>query len=559
MKLTSKSILPYFLILIGLGLNVILTGQESTTSNLHKSTKKYITPVYMHNNKLLEADYVRKYIDLDTIKLLDHVGKVMISNNEISYKENTADALFKGRIPNDVLKNLFYQDGSWTYDNILDRARNDMTDADYQRFSVSAGGIRAGAGRKFYNAVLKSNFIIIYSVEDVHTQEEAYDRIDRANKQREKKERESKHIPEEKKYKYKPAERTHAGFRASMKAQLYRIVLKDEDIVNFENHIYGVDGDNTDEVKFIRLRNYKSKVIKVASRQKNVAKVQEKKYALRKKYNLDYYFKAMLNPKEFEGLSNQMINVSEDFQVATTIFETKKGIQAKIGKKEGLERNGRFYVYEYVQNESGKTEKMRIGAIRAKRPAKNEGLAIGNTKPTKFYQIQGRKLGKGMMLEENKNWGSFGAGYGPDGFYLHAAKYSSYVNAGLWGFDFQNNNQTRFDSVDIGMQTFSLFFKKEFHFIPNIALGADVGVFYEASSFQSDNYSEIFVEDEDDNNNLNYRLGASLNYYLTPKYKIFASYLYLPGSLEYSTFKPGAMFEIDRNDHRYFFGITLEF
>jgi len=92
----------------------------------------------------------------------------------------------------------------------------------------------------------------------------------------------------------------------------------------------------------------------------------------------------MLNPKEFEGLSNQMINVSEDFQVATTIFETKKGIQAKIGKKEGLERNGRFYVYEYVQNESGKTEKMRIGAIRAKRPAKNEGLAIGNTKPTKL-------------------------------------------------------------------------------------------------------------------------------------------------------------------------------
>jgi len=80
--------------------------------------------------------------------------------------------------------------------------------------------------------------------------------------------------------------------------------------------------------------------------------VQEKKYALRKKYNLDYYFKAMLNPKEFEGLSNQMINVSEDFQVATTIFETKKGIQAKIGKKEGLERNGRFYVYEYVQNSS---------------------------------------------------------------------------------------------------------------------------------------------------------------------------------------------------------------
>jgi hypothetical protein len=89
---------------------------------------------------------------------------------------------------------------------------------------------------------------------------------------------------------------------------------------------------------------------------------------------------------------------SDDFKVKTPIYATSP-IRAKIGTKEGVTVNQRYFVYENEADTTGKVRLKRKGVVVASsRIAQNETIATGNSSTTTFHQIHGGKLEEGMNL-----------------------------------------------------------------------------------------------------------------------------------------------------------------
>lgn len=96
----------------------------------------------------------------------------------------------------------------------------------------------------------------------------------------------------------------------------------------------------------------------------------------------------------------------EDFMVKTTIYQVRP-IRAKIGKKEGLRCDNRYFAYEYVYDEKTNTTKPRFrGVIRATSSiVDNRQVAKGDMPTSKFYQTSGRRLRTGYLLRQQNDYG----------------------------------------------------------------------------------------------------------------------------------------------------------
>jgi len=104
----------------------------------------------------------------------------------------------------------------------------------------------------------------------------------------------------------------------------------------------------------------------------------------------------------------------EDFRVKTTIEQTHP-LRAKIGKKEGVKTDNRYFAYEYVYNEKTNTTKQRYrGVVRATAQiVDNKEIATGNMGTTKFYQTAGKRLKTGYLLQQRNDAGiEISIGYG---------------------------------------------------------------------------------------------------------------------------------------------------
>lgn len=127
--------------------------------------------------------------------------------------------------------------------------------------------------------------------------------------------------------------------------------------------------------------------------------------------------------------TNALFNIDKDlepFRVKVNVSGTHP-IRSKIGKKEGLHADQRFYVYEYVwSDKSGTAEQHRKAVIRATgKIADNRTIATGASPESNFYQVYGGTVRQGMLIQQRNDFGiSAVSGYelgGIGGF-----------NAGLW-------------------------------------------------------------------------------------------------------------------------------
>lgn len=109
-----------------------------------------------------------------------------------------------------------------------------------------------------------------------------------------------------------------------------------------------------------------------------------------------------------KGLEECMYNIEkgiEDLRVKTALYQTNP-LRAKIGKKEGLAVDHRYFVYEYVYNEKLKsTDPVRRSVIRAKKIADNRNIATGSSEMSTFYQVAGGHLEKGFTLQQRNDAG----------------------------------------------------------------------------------------------------------------------------------------------------------
>ncbi|MEI8006209.1 MAG: hypothetical protein WCI48_08375 [Bacteroidota bacterium] len=118
----------------------------------------------------------------------------------------------------------------------------------------------------------------------------------------------------------------------------------------------------------------------------------------------------------------------EDFRVKVPIAEVHP-IRVKIGRKEGLRVDHRYYVYEAVQTDAGIKMKRR-GIIRAtSKIANNREVSSGATSSemmSKFYQVAGRRLDVGMRLQQRND---IGIGINLGGFF-QTTDFSNFMISG---------------------------------------------------------------------------------------------------------------------------------
>lgn len=93
----------------------------------------------------------------------------------------------------------------------------------------------------------------------------------------------------------------------------------------------------------------------------------------------------------------------EDFKPKAPILATSP-ILIKVGKKESVSKGQRWEVLENMEK-GDTTILVHRGYIRASKVVDNRGVATGNTTPSKFYQIQGKKLDEGMLAIWNDDLG----------------------------------------------------------------------------------------------------------------------------------------------------------
>ena len=95
----------------------------------------------------------------------------------------------------------------------------------------------------------------------------------------------------------------------------------------------------------------------------------------------------------------------EDFRVKTPVYSVDP-IAAKIGKKESLRTDQRYFVLEYQMNRKGETVTKRKGVVRAKHVIDNRKVATGqSTDVSTFYQIGGHRVDPGMLMQQRNDLG----------------------------------------------------------------------------------------------------------------------------------------------------------
>ncbi len=515
--------------------------------------------------------YYNKYFDYNKLSYPSRINYIRINDPLLKKRgSNVAELLNVNKIPQQIFYKLFSVNDQFSLDNISRLAKNNMTDAEAIQFSATSVGVKGSAERAYFYDVLSNNYVCITSVYDVHTQEEEYNRIDKRNLKRERREARDNSIKPANKYKFRPVVRNKTGYLCQISLQMYKIKLdSDEAIAKFEKAIF--EGEKTDADKLNAIMNYNYPIgATKLSTSVSAKSVDYKETAKRKGYGADYFLSNLFKFRDIDKKIDKMLKEDKTFVTKESVYNTQNGIQAKIGTKEGLETNLRFLVYEQVIDKKGKKKAKKVGAVRVKgKPANNRGIASGHTKPSNFYQIQGKKIHKGMMLVEKNTNMNIGFGYG-NGFFNFEFAYLPNMMTSTWIFVKIEGGNVPLEEKEVNTFYYVAGLKKDLHFAQNFYLQLNAAVGYESAKFTKDyeEYNEIYQiapEDKDlkdmGRSNLGFVIGSKLGMYISSGVNIYAGIENSSFSYPEESIFSGGVYKsvvLDRHPTRLQFGINFE-
>ena len=134
------------------------------------------------------------------------------------------------------------------------------------------------------------------------------------------------------------------------------------------------------------------------------------------------------------NILNQMTYQIADFKVKAQVYKTKP-LAVKIGKKEGLGYDQRYFVFENQQTRSGDQYSKRIGVIKSMSVSDNRTVTSGETEPSYFYQVAGGKIDNmGMFVEQRIDAGlNLFLGYQQDGLSGLDGRVEYYIGRLMYG------------------------------------------------------------------------------------------------------------------------------
>ena len=287
------------------------------------------------------------------------------------------------------------KNGDFNTDLIGERGTFSATDADVLSNKAAAVNRIQDMGEQ----LIDKTYAIVYTISDVKTMEEVYNATDAAGA---------------KVKDYKPVERKLEGYQLGFTASLYKLNFGKEACENFYN-VYWSDVKNHNDKNVQAWGSATFPLTFVLDVEGTTSSTQPiDRNAIEYKLSPPKTMEELLaiTPSDIqESAIKKMSKKVEDFRVKAPIFE-EKPLSAKLGSKEGLYIDERFFAYEIEQDENGNQVKKRKGVARVKRVINNDTIATGETKPSIFQQQGGKKLYQGMLLEAQEDIGiSIYAGY----------------------------------------------------------------------------------------------------------------------------------------------------
>lgn len=305
------------------------------------------------------------------------------------YDSIVRSRLNNSKVPHRIVDTLFSADkkGRYSMDLLLKRAKYNLTDAQAKRLQSSSKGLEGSVqDKKWVDKILTSNYILGFYFHDVTSMEDHY---------------KNEGVSED--------ARTHVGYKAMVSAYLFRIDLNDSVQKVFYNNCWADESSSQEELAEARkardqmdypLELVRSYRFPVNSKELGQDPSDEKKKDL------------------FYGLSREAMKIAtntiekdvESFKVRSNLYDYKGPllpfVYSKIGTKQGLQPDDRYFVYEYVADGDGGVEQKRKGVIRATRKvAVNDTGRSDSNEMSRFVQTAGWDLGKWMLMEQRPEYG----------------------------------------------------------------------------------------------------------------------------------------------------------
>jgi len=300
-------------------------------------------------------------------------------------------ALYNAKIPHLVISRWFdrEEDGSFGVKTLAERGVYNATDND---LLVATASKRGTAGLMDMGMGLVDNsYIILLDFAELLSMAEIYERDS---------------IP--------ATDRTMNGFTAKMNAYVFKLDFSEPVAANFYQNLWISENSENKAEKREMFENTRFPLIHINTFTEEVVVSQlnsGQKYAPTVQRTPQQLMKSLMETGFGQSLL-KLENTNEDFRVKGMVFDVNP-IAVKIGRKEGLKFDQRYFVYENRQDRRGNVYSKRKGVIRSMSVANNIGLADGASEPSLFYQVAGGKIDNMGMFVEQKNASGFNlfAGY----------------------------------------------------------------------------------------------------------------------------------------------------
>ena len=339
------------------------------------------------------------------------------------------NTIINNHYSNDIVAKWFARkdDGTLDMTVVHKRGQYNATDQDALKAQASKLGMAKlkDAGQQLVN----NSYIMVLSYKDIITMKEYYDRKDKRRRA----------IANKTKKKFNPVKRIKNGFKGKVTAYLYKIDFNDSvyGILYDQLWIYDDDDAATKQNKKELFDNNKfplkfvMKVIGTADgSQFNKGQI----LAPKVQKTRDELFQQLIST----GGDNAIFMIErkyEPFRVKVPVF-TAKPIGAKVGLKEGLKFDQRYFVLEYRMNDKNEMITKRRAVVRSKKIIDNRKMATGHsTETSKFYQVAGHRVDEGMLMQQRNDYGiglSLGYASGEIGGVTGKLEYN--VSTLLWSF-----------------------------------------------------------------------------------------------------------------------------
>jgi hypothetical protein len=263
-------------------------------------------------------------------------------------------------------------------DELISRVEYNLNDAVVSRLKKTVRGVSTARDEAWIETIVRNNYVLVLEVREVLSIDEFYDRQELG----------STVAAVLSGGGAATIKRSNEGYFAKVTAHVFHIQLDEAAYARFWEYW---ENDSKHRAYDYPIQHVLSETVWVDGTQSKSAG----DYSDLNQLLLDKGTQRLLN-----HLGKDYFPLAQKVPISNT-----RPIRAKIGEKEGVYPNQRFFVYELQEKKSGEVQLKRKGVVRARKVVNNRYVATGSSASSSFYQVNYGKVKGGMYLVANEDKG----------------------------------------------------------------------------------------------------------------------------------------------------------